>query len=162
MVDMIKLNLKEQTSLFDWTWTDTLTEINIILQKLINGDPIITIRNTNGNDYFADTNIVTSHYYKTDYQTIVNRRAERLLFDIKNNKQILFIRDDKLSTIKEDELQKFAELIKQINPELEFKVLLLSEKDHFTKINIDFVHHKVYDAESYPIYINDCFTQNDL
>ena len=38
--DMINMNLKCETSLFEWVWSNTLTEINTIIQKLINNQPI--------------------------------------------------------------------------------------------------------------------------
>ena len=33
-LDMINLNLKDDTSLFEYTWTNTMTEINTCRKKL--------------------------------------------------------------------------------------------------------------------------------
>ena len=121
-LDMVDVNLKSETSVFEWTWTNTLNEINIIIQKLINDEPILTTR-TNGNDYIDGTDIVTSHYINTNYNEIISRRSKRLMNDLINNKDVLFIRDDILETIKYEEIQNFFSLIKSINPLLSFKML---------------------------------------
>ena len=155
-LDMININLKTETSLFEWVWSDTLNEINIIIQKLINNEPIL-INRINDNDYIVDTNIVTSHYINTDYKEIVLRRSNRFMNDIINNKNILFIRDDVLSTIKYEEIEHFYSLIKIINPELSFKMLLLSHKDCFNEIIYPNLHHKIYDKSLYKTYINECY-----
>jgi hypothetical protein len=47
---------KSATSLFECCWTDTLSEINTILKKLINGEEIKIVRKGD-NDYMVDTNI---------------------------------------------------------------------------------------------------------
>ena len=111
--DMININLKQESSLFEWTWTDTLNEINVIIQKLINNEEIV-INRIDGNDYMKDTNIKTCHYVNTDYKKIVNRRSLRFMSDVLKNKEVLFIRDDALSTIKYEEIQTFFSLIKTI------------------------------------------------
>jgi hypothetical protein len=154
--DMININLKQKSSLFEWTWTDTLNEINVIIQKLINNEEIL-INRINGNDYMKDTNIKTCHYLNKDYKEIVNRRSLRFMNDIIKNKEILFIRDDVLSTIKYEEIQTFFSLIKTINPLLSFKMLLLSNRENFNKIIYKNLHHKIYDTTLYKTYINDCY-----
>jgi hypothetical protein len=155
-MDTIDINLKEESSLFDWTWTNTLNEINIIIEKLINNIPIKTIRKDDS-DFLEDTNIVTSHYINKNYDEIVTRRSKRFLNDIKNNKEVLFIRDDVLGTIKYEEIQLFYSLIKKINPKLSFKILLLSESDKFSEIIYPNLYHKIYNKSLYKKYINDCY-----
>ena len=160
-LDIQKLtNLKEKTSLFEWVWTDTLTEINYIIEKLINNEPITIIRK-DSNDYFENTNIKTSHYVDTDYKSIVDRRSQRFINDIINNKKLLFIRDDVIGTIKYDEIHQFSLLIKRINPELNFKILLLSEKNNYSEIIYDNLYHKIYDPTLYNEYINLFFSTRE-
>lgn len=152
--DMIKLKYKEKTALFDWTWTDTLTEINTILTKIMNNEDVaISFRD---NNHFLDgTNIKTSHYVNTDYKTIFDRRAKRFLDDLKTNDKILFIRDDILGTIKYDEICRFNSLIKNYNPDLKYTMLLLS-KEINEQIVCENVSHKIYNFSLYPQYINEC------
>jgi hypothetical protein len=154
--DMIHINLKTETSLFEWVWSNTLTEINIIIQKLINNEPIV-INRINNNDVMADTNIVTCHYINKNYEEIVIRRSNRFINDIINNTDILFIRDDVLGTINYEEIQQFYSLIKTINPLLSFKMLLLSNSTNFNEIIYPNLVHKIYEQSLYKTYINDCY-----
>ena len=126
--DMIKLKYKEKTALFDWTWTDTLTEINTILTKIMNNE---------------------------DVAISFDRRAKRFLDDLKTNDKILFIRDDILGTIKYDEICRFNSLIKNYNPDLKYTMLLLS-KEINEQIVCENVSHKIYNFSLYPQYINEC------
>jgi len=160
--DMIDINLKNETSLFEWVWTDSLNEINNVLEKLINNKPIL-INRIDGNDFIEDTNIKTCHYLNKNYKEIVIRRSNRFMNDIINNNKILFIRDDLLSTIKYEEIEKFYSLIKTINPLLSFKMLLLSNRNNFNEIIYPNLYHKIYDKSLYKIYINDCYIiENDV
>ena len=154
--DMINMNLKCETSLFEWVWSNTLTEINTIIQKLINNQPII-VKRIDGNDYMEDTNIKTCHYLKHNYSEIVKRRSKRFMNDIMNNTEILFIRDDLLGTITTSEIQMFFSIITGINPQLSFKMLLLSDSKNFSCIDYPKLHHKIYDKSLYRTYINECF-----
>jgi hypothetical protein len=155
VLDMVKLNLKGKSLLFDWCWTDTLHEINFIVDKLINNQPIEIVRD--GNDFMAGTKIQTGHYLSMDYREIVNRRAARFMKYIKTNDEVLFIRDDALGTIQKDEIIRFYELIETINPSLSFKLLLLSEPDKFNPIEYPRLYHRCYNFSLYKEYINECF-----
>ena len=72
------------------------------------------------NDVLQDTNIKTCHYLNKDYNEIFIRRSKRFMNDILISKEILFIRDDALGTIKCKEIEFFYSLIKTINPTLLF------------------------------------------
>lgn len=154
--DMIDLQLKSESSLFEWVWSDTLNEVNIIIKKIINNEPILINRKDN-NDYMNDTNIKTSHYLNKNYNEIVIRRSERFLNDIKTQKEILFIRDDTLNTIKIEEIEQFFIYIKQINPILSFKFLLLSSSNLYQEIKFPNLYHKKYNKSLYKTYINECY-----
>jgi hypothetical protein len=154
--DIIDINLKSETSLFEWTANNTLNEVNIIIQKLVNKEPIEIYR-FNGNDYMKDTEIMTSHYINTNYEEIVARRSKRFIDDIVGNKEILFIRDDAINNIRYEEVDKFFSLVKSINPDLNFKLLLLSD----IEINYPGVCQKKYNKSLYKDYINECFLIQD-
>ena len=154
--DFIRSNLKKQaTSLFEWTWTDTLTEINYVLNRLLFDLPIHIIRIDN-DDVFEGTNIKTSHYIDRNYQEIVDRRAMRLKNTLRNSNQILFVRDDLLNTIQLDEIQEFFSIIHCFNPKLECKLLLLSNDKNFTPIKFPGLYHYPYDQSRYESYIESC------
>lgn len=154
--DTIDIQLKTETSLFEWVWSDTLTEINSIIQRLIDNKPI-TINRIDGNDYMDGTSIRTSHYVNKDYAEIVKRRAGRFMGDIMNGPDVLFVRHDALTTITADEVEQFFKLIQTINPSLTFKMLLLSN----TEIIHPNVCHKLYNKPLYKTYINECFAVED-
>ena len=159
--DMINHNLKGKTSLFEWVWSNTLTEVNIIIEKLINNQPL-TSKRMNGHDYIEGTNIITGHYLNKNYDEILSRRAKRFINNIKGQKKILFIRDDAVSSIKLDEIERFFELIKTINPQLSFKFLLLSESNVYNKITYPNLHHEIYNKSLYRSYINNCFDVGNI
>ena len=62
--DFQKKNLRNsETSLFEWVWTDTLGEINFVLQKIVNNEEIKLVRpklNPTDCDQIEGTNIIYS------------------------------------------------------------------------------------------------------
>jgi len=72
-------------------WSNTLNEINIIIQKLIDDTPIKCYRSEDGCDYLTDTNIVTSHYTNKNFNEIIERRSKRFINDIKMNNEIYIL-----------------------------------------------------------------------
>ena len=152
---MIKLGYKQQSSLFEWQWTDTMTEINFVVEKLVNKEPITITRN-NGNDYIDGTKIVTGHYQNQNYREIFDRRAARFLEQVRCDTPILFIRDDIFGNITADEINKFKDILHTINPDCSYKIIIVSPADKYTKINSDKVFHEVYDLNKYEDYINSC------
>lgn len=154
--DMIKLNLKAETSLFEWVRSDTLGEVNCILEKLINNVPIEIYR-CNGHDVLVDTLIRSLHYLNKDFSTILARRSARLLNDIRQNKELLFIRDDQYGTIEYEEIAQFCQLIETIHPTLNFKILVLTKEPMFRPIVHPRLYYRKYDVSLYTQYINECF-----
>ena len=122
---MIELNVKKESNLFDWTWTDKLSEINYILNKIKNNETI-KIHIKEKQHLIDNTTIVTGHYPNNDYKKIFERRVGRFLSDINKYKKILFIRDDVLNTINDNEITEFYNIIKTMSSNLQFKVLLLT------------------------------------
>jgi len=122
---MIELNVKKESNLFDWTWTDKLSEINYILNK-INNNETIKMHRKEKQHIIDNTTIVTGHYPNDDYKKIFERRVGRFLRDINKYKKILFIRDDVLNTVNDNEITEFYNIIKTMSSNLQFKVLLLT------------------------------------
>jgi hypothetical protein len=120
-------NLKKETSLFEWFVTSTLNIITDIIDKLYYNKNI-NIYDNNKNICINDDRMFSAHYSLENCKLIFNRRAERFLNTIKNNNKILFIRfeyDNKINYTVED-INKFVESIKNINPNIdEMKLLLI-------------------------------------
>ena len=74
--DFIRLGLKQESSLFEWTWSNTMTEINYVLRKLLNCEEVYIVRRGE-NDFIEGTEIVTSHYINKNYQEIFRTRLHR-------------------------------------------------------------------------------------
>lgn len=155
--NLIKLNLKNETGLFEWMKSINFNDILSILSKLVNNEDIqITTRNHLKNNYFLDnTDIHTTHYTQNNFEICFKRRAKRFFNQINNNNnKIIFIREDSYSyTTTEDNIKEFIKYIKLINPSCQFKILLLSPRNNFIQITHNLVYHKIYDESKYLHYI---------
>lgn len=160
MHNMIKYNLKKETQIFDWYAANDFKYVNIILNKIANEEPIeillVGSRDTDMHYKLIDSDIITSHYNHNtidEFFEIVNRRAKRLLNDVKNNNEILFIRHDHYNHITYEDVEEFFKIIRKMNSNFKFKLLLLSDKiiEHENVIN------KIYDEEQNYNYIKECY-----
>lgn len=160
MHNMVKYNLKKETQVFDWYAANDFNYVNVILNKIANEEMINVLlvgsMETSDMHYkLVDSDIVTSHYNHNttnEFYDIVNRRAKRFLNDVKNNEDILFIRHDRYNHITYEGVEEFFKIIRKMNPNLKFKLLLLSDKiiEHENVIN------KVYDEDQNFNYIQEC------
>lgn len=133
------LNMKAESSLFEWMRSEKFSDIVKITRKVVRGEAVpITKRSGFTDDFLDDTDIRTIHYLGT-LEAVFERRAQRLLDHIKTD-QILFIREDN-SNVTERDLSKFIDYILSVNPNCDFKFLLFSEKDEFIPIRLDRVFH---------------------
>jgi hypothetical protein len=127
---MQNANLKKETSLFEWFETTTLNKITDVINKIVsNNDINIYHSNNQYNDIYIDNETMRSHHYTVEqYKDIFNRRSQRFLNTIKTNNKILFIRFEDLypTNYTFEDIDKFVESIKKINPNIdEMKLLLI-------------------------------------
>jgi hypothetical protein len=164
-----KLKLREKSSIFEWVWTNTLTEINFVFRQILNHERIRVKRKDDGNDAIVGTSIVSSHYTQLDFESILELRAQRFRDDLQYDGPVIFVRDDALGTITLHELDEFKRLLYRANPHLNYRILLLSGLNDYTeKINAfpikatgqpdagDNVIHRVYSFDSYLQYFEEC------
>jgi hypothetical protein len=158
---MVDLKLKKETGVFEYLCSRKFNDIVKIIEKLSNNSEIkITARSyTNNDDFLDDTDIHTSHY-RNNFDDIFKRRSKRFLDDIKGSNNILFIREDgsidNQQTTKED-IINFNDIIHKINSGCNFKLLLLSEKNHYNEIIYDKLIHREYNISKYKDYIKECY-----
>jgi hypothetical protein len=136
------LDLKAESSLFEWMRSEKFSDILKITARVIRGEPVpITTRSGYGDDFLDDTDIRTIHY-KGSLETVFARRSERFLEDIKSDEPILFIREDN-SNISESQIHLFIDYIKSVNEKCNFKFLLFSEDKHpdFVPVEMPNVFH---------------------
>jgi len=132
------LKIKKETGLFEWLISqklDYVSDLIIKINKSINSVNItqrifdITINET----------ITTSHYKANDYKEIFNRRAKRFLNLIRNNNNLIFLRINPLGQkTTENEINRFLNVIKSINPSVNPKFLLVEIVDkvkNFKELN---------------------------
>lgn len=132
-------NVKSETQFFDWL-VCSMKSINEVLE----GKPIIFENNfihskSNISIKFLNFNKLVSHHdvKEININTIneitekYKRRYERLICTIKGQSNISFIRYCKdLNNLEEDEIYNFFKIINNLNPELIFKFILISDCDN--------------------------------
>ena len=158
---------KNETQFFDWL-VCSMKSINEILEgkQILFEDKYIypNVANT-VSIKFKNFNLLVSHHDIKEYNknTIIeitekyNRRYERLINTIKNEKQIYFIRYcDNSNDIDETQIIKFYENIIKINNNLLFKFILISDCNNLI-IYDNLKNHKNF------IYINlNNYIDNDI
>jgi hypothetical protein len=158
------LNLKGENSMFEWMRSVNFEDILKMLRKIANGESIeIQERSTlKGNVFLDNTEIHTCHYNKIQLEEKFKRRSERFIEYIKSSDKILFIREDFNDyPTKKNQIIEFKNIIEKINPNCDYKILLLSAKqdDLLNKIDIEKVKHILHtpDKEKYLEFINSDF-----
>lgn len=155
VLDTIHNKIKQESSLFDWHWTDTFAEINYILEKVCNNEEI-KIHNCNGNNFMTGTNIKSAHYKPVMYSEILLRRIDRLKCNLLNSDQILFIRHDVFNNLTQDEVDMFHHIVTKFNPNLKYKLLVLSSTDN---ILTNIIHRK-YNKDMFLSYVYECYDRD--
>jgi len=148
------LNIKKETSLFEWFLTKSLDDITNLINMIGKNKCEVVITKTNiinhptrkHTIYINGNNIQSDHYDYDEYLHIFPRRADRFINDIKNNNNtILFVRNvDYNEIISSEMIDKFYESLININPTIKCKLLLVSnvlKKYKFNKINRNDITH---------------------
>jgi hypothetical protein len=163
------LKLKHETNLFDWFASDDFNDvIDIINHVYLNCDIDIKIDNDktgqlSGYDiYLNNTKIHTCHYTPLEIIPILKRRAKRFLYDLNNTSPILFIRDEPHENISIEYIEKFNNLIKKINPSLDYKLLLLTPNGTYSELIAPRVVHKIFNDNDLLNYINEARENHEL
>ena len=134
------LNLKAQSSLFEWMRSEKFSDILHIVEKVVRGEHVpITKRPGFADDFLDDTDIRTIHYLGS-LETVFKRRSERFLDEIRGDEPILFIREDNLN-ITESQINSFIEYIQSVNDKCNFKFLIFSENVEFIPIELPNLFH---------------------
>jgi len=147
------LNLRKETSLFEWFVTKSLDDVTNLINMITNDISNVNISKIDMSSfnqihriYINGENMFSDHYDYNEYIKIFERRAKRFINDIQtHNGNILFVRNlDYNENISSDMVDNFNKSIHNINPNLNFKLLLVSnvlKKYKFNKITSDNVFH---------------------
>lgn len=161
------LNIKNlnECSIFEWFLSAYFSDINIILEKVADGEELIVTGGEHvDNLYMNNTQIRTTHYAKNILGEKLKRRVGRFLDQVKSDDLILFIREDKDIITTREDIEKFKQIIFRINPNCNYKILLLMPfyhtGDKITDIN-NLYHKSNYDLKNKLVeYINECESSN--
>ena len=146
------LNLKKETSLFEWFQSETLTAINDTLSKIDWLNPntdLVTVLNAK-EIQVGNKDLTSMHYTMDEFKPIFLRRVERFYSTIQTNDRILFIRLN-ISYFKTslEEIEQFMSIIESMklnNANVhKMKFMLIStivNKEDFVPIQHDCVIHR--------------------
>ena len=141
-----KLNLKKETTLFEYFLSYNFNSIVDIINKIHKSIESVSINKSTKYINMESDNIVSGHYALNDYIPIFKRRSERFINAIKNNNQIIFIRlcieDEKLNI---DDVISFISIICSMNSTLDFKLIIierLNNINNFIEIKYEHLIHK--------------------
>jgi len=142
--------LNKETTLFEWFISDSLNNITNVLLEL-QTDYNIMFSDTD-KIYMLNRHIHTTHYTNDEFKDIFIRRRERLLNTIRSNKRIIFIRFEGIIYKKytKSDIEDFIEAIQAINPQCDFKLLLISPTQ-------DVPEHPLLITEFYDKHIEDLY-----
>jgi hypothetical protein len=160
---MERIHLKNKSGLFDWVDSSDFEDILYCINKL-NFEEDLSIEHERPgfprNIFIKGTNIRTSHYKYEEYKKIIKRRSNRFIEVIKGNNPILFIREDLTHFTTKEQLIQFKDIIYKINPECNYKFLLLTPPEKFIKIDEDKFFCEINDESKYEDYINKICGEN--
>ena len=168
------LNLKKETTLFEWFQSDTLSAINDTLSKIDWLNPntdLVTVLNAK-EIQVGNKDLTSMHYTMDEFKPIFLRRVERFYSTIQTNDRILFIRLN-ISYFKTslEEIEQFMSIIESMklnNANVhKMKFMLIStvvNKEDFVPIQHErVIHHYILRNEvDDPIMKNDINVQKKL
>lgn len=139
---------------FEWHFTTSLSDVIFILELAANNKPLPTCRVPgNTDDTIEGAQITTSHYINVNYAELMERRVARLLAQIQGKEPLVFYRHDWYNNITRAEADTFSKIIRQINPDCQFKMLVASDEPHLT--DIDWLMHRQYDVGRFLEYFSE-------
>jgi len=145
--DMQAIGLKRGAhSPFEWHFTPSMSDVLFVMDLASRNEPLPTCRMAdNANDTVAGTQITTSHYINQNYAELLARRVARLLEIIRGDEPLVFYRHDWYNNITRAQADTFAKIIRQINPDCQFKMLVASTPEPWLT-DIDWLMHRKYDV----------------
>lgn len=150
------LNIRLKAYPFDWIRIQNLNNLTKIINNsfndFLNYD---TFQFVNESDKFEVNGKMNSYIYKNNYckfyhefdkeldRVMFNkfkekykRRVNRFMEVLKSNNQITFIREE-IGKVKESKIINFINTIKLINPNIDFKLVIITNDELTQNINID-------------------------
>lgn len=138
------VNIKKETGAFEWFECRKLQYItNLINTLIVNRNINNVVRGKDKHIYLIDQFFFSHHYNIEEYKLIFQRRYNRFINIIQNEKIVYFIRLNPLnvSTL-EIEINHFLQTIKIINPNLKINFLLIDTVINETDLKLLTINQK--------------------
>ena len=157
--ELTRIGLKEPHSLFEGVVSGEFKDVLTILKMVAeNQDVPVTRRNEfPGNNFLADTEIRTCLYENTDFYGIVKNRIAQLKADMMKSARVIFVREDTPDTITTADVDTFIGLVKQINSQCTFKLVVFSRSDDHIDVVDDRIVHTRFNPDTNKQVILSCF-----
>ena len=150
--DIEKLNIDNgPTGLFEWYLSVKFSDINKIMSKLVKNEQLIMTSQAGFGDVFLDeTDIRSAHFGKEKYVEMINRRAGRLINNIKSDEFVIFIRHENIGYVTtQEDVDLFNSYVRQINPNCQYRLLLFKADDNNPTLTADnLIHYSVNDKNN--------------
>ena len=79
----------------------------------------------------------------------------RFIEQVKQSEELLFVRDDVLDTITNNEINDFSKIICMLNPKCNYNILVVSKNINNDIISMINVTNKIYNVDKYIDYIRE-------
>lgn len=148
--DFDKLKIEKRRSIFEWFLSVKFTDLLCVIKKLSLGETLKVTRQNiyHGNLFMDETDIRTTHYSESNLEQVLKRRGDRFIDDIKSNEKILFVRYEHAAySTTEDDIHEFNTLIRGINPECQYNLLLFAKPGNKLLIDIPNLYHVVHNSD---------------
>ncbi len=147
-----QISIKKETMPFEWTQSIKLQYITDLISTLKNNPEENVIFGKDKDLYLINKGFNTNHYDLEEFKEIFKRRYKRFMEILKNEKIVYFVRINTINNnTSNKEVESFIKVIKEINPELIIKFLLIDtieNENNFIKqeIYMDNVifHHRYF------------------
>lgn len=159
----INLNIKEESSLFEWHAIGDFKQVNGVLKEFLEKGMVdIQVRESLPGNLFMGSNHVHSAHYTIDmYPGLIKRRWDRFVSHV-NSTFVLFIYEDFGGLTTKEDIQEFKQLIERMNPSADYALLLLSKEDNFSQIQEDRVFHRKINKQNLLPYIQEACSPHQV
>ena len=150
------LGIQGKTGLFEYFATENLSTITDIISAIKSGIDSSIVNGDNERVTVLNNNMRSHHYSVDDFKERFKRRAARFLDLVKSDEDCIFFRIEILrsecSNATKEEVERFYQVIRSINPTRRIRFLLVGVQDQGVPIIVDEpytefqFHHRFFKA----------------
>jgi hypothetical protein len=151
-----QLGIQGPTGLFEYFTTENLSIITDVISTIKSGIDSSIVNGDNERVTVLNNNMRSHHYSVDDFKERFKRRAARFLDLVKSDEECIFFRIEILrsecSKATKEEVERFYQVIRSINPTRRIRFLLVGVQDQGVPIIVDEpytefqFHHRFFKA----------------